>query len=438
MPYASNQNLPESVRNSLPAAAQSIFRNAFNSSFDKDNDEEKANKIGWGAVKNAGWAKEGDTWKKINSELKDIEIFSVGMHGGENFTEADLDEMANNFVALKDYVKPVFKLAHKNKMHLKDGQPALGWASEVKRVGKKLIASFTDVPETIKKAISRKLYKRVSSEIYNGLNIGGKKYKRVLAGVGLLGADIPEVKDLKDIEMFFADDNLSSSAISTYTMDVSDGIITMEVDNMSEELKKTFEERLKLIEETHAAEIKKFTEQREADLQKFTEERDKLIADKNKEIEALKTANIKRESENKIAAFKIYCEDMVKAGKMIPAARDILIADIDKMEFTEEGQDIVITFDKFKAYMDKTILEILDKGEHGRHIPIGKREKTGLKRYSAKPGAVFENIDLDVEATKYAREHKVEYAEALAIVMEENTALADQFSEAGFFSREED
>ena len=436
MPYASNQDLPDSIKNSLPTEAQSIFRNAFNSSIDKDKDEEKANKIGWGAVKNAGWAKEGDNWIKNNTELKDVEIFSTGIHKGVKFTEADLDAMVNNFAVLKQYIKPALKLAHLNSMHKKDGQPALGWAREIKRVGNKLLATFTDVPNLVKEAINKKLYKRVSSEIYPGLNIGGKKYKRVLAGVGILGADIPEVKNLKDLEMFFADNNQISvdHAIEIYTMDVDDGIITTEVDSMSDELKKSFEERLKLIEETHAAELKKFTEQREEDLKKFSEERDQLLAEKEKEIKDLKAANLERESKNKIATFKTFCEGMVKAGKMVPAARDILVADVDKMEFTE-GEDLTISFDKFKAYTEKTA-EILDKTEHGFYVPPDRREKPKSVKYAEKPGVAFENVSLDEAATKYARENKVDYSEALAAVIESDPKLAEQFNEAGFIGKE--
>jgi cation transport regulator len=435
MPYATNQDLPDSIKNSLPDSAQSIYRNAFNSAYEKEPSDEKASKIGWGAVKNAGWEKtSGGNWMKNNSELKDVEVFSTGLHKGEKWTEDDLDNMVANYHALKDQIKPVLKMAHNNEMHKKDGKPAMGWMSELKRVGNKLVAAFSDVPELVRNAINKKLYKRVSSEIYRGLNIGGKKYKRVLSGVGLLGADIPVVKDLKDIEVFFADDN---QAAITYSMDVSNGVImkTMEELDMSEELKKTFEERVKLMEATHAAELKKFTEQQDEKLQKFTEDRDKMLADKNKEIDELKASNLKRESKNKITEFKTFCEAQVTAGKMIPAARDILIKDIDKMEFSE-GQEFSISFEKFKEYSEKTS-EILDKTEHGIYLPPDKRKKPTTKKYAEKPGAVFENIDIDAKATIYMRENKVGYTEALAAVLESDPELAEKFSEAGFSSREE-
>jgi len=435
MPYASNQGLPDIVK-ILPDSAQSIFRNAFNSAYKNEPSDEKSFKIGWGAVKNAGFEKtNGGNWIKNNSELNDIEVFSTGMHKGVKFTEKHLDEMVKNFYELKDKIKPVLKLAHENAMHKVDGQPSLGWGRELKRIGNKLIASFSDVPRLAKQAVERKLYKRVSSEIYPELNIGGKKYKRVLSGVGLLGADIPVVKDLKDIEVFFADDNQS---VIMYSMDVSNGVIMQtEDDNMGDELlKKTFEERLKLIEETHAAELKKFSEQQDTKLQKFTEDNDKVLADKDKEIEDLKVSNLKREGKNKITEFKTFCEAQVTAGKMAPAARDTLIDGIDKMEFSE-GQELNISFEKFKTFCEKTT-EILDKTEHGIYLPADKRTKPATtKKYAEKPGAVFDDVDVDAEATKYMRENKVDYAEALSAVLESDPALAEKFSEAGMKSVEE-
>lgn len=63
MPYSNNSELPESVKDSLPSAAQTIFRKAFNSA-EKENSEESAFKIAWSAVKKAGYKKKGDEWVK--------------------------------------------------------------------------------------------------------------------------------------------------------------------------------------------------------------------------------------------------------------------------------------------------------------------------------------------------------------------------------------
>jgi cation transport regulator len=52
MPYASNADLPDSVRAHLPPHAQDIFRAAYNHAFDgHGGDEGIAFRIAWAAVK---------------------------------------------------------------------------------------------------------------------------------------------------------------------------------------------------------------------------------------------------------------------------------------------------------------------------------------------------------------------------------------------------
>ena len=64
MPYESNTDLPESVRNALPDAAQTIFRKAFNAAYEEyDHDETRAVRVAWAAVKNV-YEKKGDKWVK--------------------------------------------------------------------------------------------------------------------------------------------------------------------------------------------------------------------------------------------------------------------------------------------------------------------------------------------------------------------------------------
>ena len=65
MPYASNFDLPASVRDHLPEHAQDIFRAAFNSAYSEHADdprqEEAAFRIAWAAVKKQ-YEKIGSRW----------------------------------------------------------------------------------------------------------------------------------------------------------------------------------------------------------------------------------------------------------------------------------------------------------------------------------------------------------------------------------------
>ena len=52
MPYASNEELPDSVQSVLPPRAQDIFREAFNNAWGEYGGEEsRAFRVAWAAVK---------------------------------------------------------------------------------------------------------------------------------------------------------------------------------------------------------------------------------------------------------------------------------------------------------------------------------------------------------------------------------------------------
>ena len=76
MPYKTNDELPDSVRNNLPKHAQEIYRKAFNSAWEEykspedrrrdDSREEVAHKVAWSAVKKE-YHKEDREWVRNES-----------------------------------------------------------------------------------------------------------------------------------------------------------------------------------------------------------------------------------------------------------------------------------------------------------------------------------------------------------------------------------
>lgn len=78
MPYSKREDLPENVTNVLPAHAQDIYKEAFNSAWDEYKDpsdrkkggsrEEAAHRVAWAAVKNKYEKGADDKW-----HLKDKE-----------------------------------------------------------------------------------------------------------------------------------------------------------------------------------------------------------------------------------------------------------------------------------------------------------------------------------------------------------------------------
>lgn len=82
MPYKSNSELPEGVKGNLPAEAQTVWRNAFNSAAGQGKPESEAARIAWGAVKN-GWKKDeqGNWVKKVANfiEKNDEHRYTLGV-----------------------------------------------------------------------------------------------------------------------------------------------------------------------------------------------------------------------------------------------------------------------------------------------------------------------------------------------------------------------
>jgi len=488
MPYPTLDSLPDGVK-AIPKEAQEIWRNAFNSAVDQyPGDEERQNKIAWGAVKNAGWSKDAEgNWKKekmamsrdqdysiwtsmksrclnnndkdyeryggrgisvckrwrdsfenfmqdmgarktgltierknndgnyepsncywasrkdqgnnrnfIDDELKvfdiDIEIFSVGNWNGDEYTEEDLDDIVTNFGELKERVKPPVKLGHKGKW--KDGLPALGWVTGLKREGEKLIAKLGQVPDIVYRAIKNGLYKRVSSEIFWNYSCDGKTFKRVLGGIALLGADFPAVDNLEDLEAYLSKYDGDFERYIVYSAEVVNGEIVKNIeyeeDLMNEQEKKEYEAKIK--KET---EDKKKAEDALKEFKRKDAEREK----KDEEAKA------KTESES----FTSYCEELVKAGKLTPAARDYILKDESHLYTKENG--VSIPLEVFKKLNFAKILLEGEKAEEG-----GKEEFANAQE------------EIDAKVRKYMSDHDdVEYSEAMTFVMKENPDLAKSY-----------
>jgi cation transport regulator len=406
MPYPKKSDLPDAVKNALPSEAQEIWRNAFNSAYEKyPDDEERCNKIAWGAVKNAGWVKEDDKWVKHSAEPKthefDAEIFSVGTWNGDKYTTKDLDAMVEAFPALAQEIKPPVKLGHNEQQMatvMKDGHPALGWVKAVKRQGDKLIATLTGVPEIVYNAITAGRYKRVSAEIYWNLKAAGKTFKRALAGVALLGADIPAVTNLADLDAYLGqsihDGSFERVGVYSFAVDDSGTILLQEEPDMADDAKKEYEVKLKEMETA---------------LKATEEEKTKYM----KDLEELKGKVTAEKKEQRETAIKEFCEKAVKEGRMLPFERDAIIA-FDKHSYTDEG-GYAITFDALKESIEKREKVIPLNEEKGKH-------KTDTKEYDSPVK------ELDARARKYMAEHeKVDYGQAMQAVMAEDEELAKEY-----------
>lgn len=68
MPYEKVQDLPDSVRDNLPKHGQEIYRAAFNNAWEEyDQDEERAHRVAWAAVKHKYEKNEHGNWVERKS-----------------------------------------------------------------------------------------------------------------------------------------------------------------------------------------------------------------------------------------------------------------------------------------------------------------------------------------------------------------------------------
>jgi hypothetical protein len=128
--------------------------------------------------------------------LTGVEIFQAGKWNGDDYTIEDLDRMVE--AAQQVGFTPPLKAGHAD-----EGQPALGWVENLRRVGSKLLADLVGLPARVYEAIRERRYDRVSAEIYWNLERNGKKFPRALKALALLGAQIPAV-DLKPLHELFS------------------------------------------------------------------------------------------------------------------------------------------------------------------------------------------------------------------------------------------
>ncbi len=69
MPYKTRSELPDSVKDNLPAHAQGIYKEAYNNAFEEyDHDEARARRVAWGAVKKKYHKNDDGKWVRGASD----------------------------------------------------------------------------------------------------------------------------------------------------------------------------------------------------------------------------------------------------------------------------------------------------------------------------------------------------------------------------------
>lgn len=265
-------------------------------------------------------------------EINSVEIFATGVWNGNKkitVTEKILDQMVSSFELLSDQVdgyRPFLKLGHSEMQKFfggESGAPSLGFISKIWREGGKILANFSNVPDTLVDLVKSGRYNAVSIEFLPKVSFGGTDYRSVLRAVALLGAELPAVKDLKDLSASLMSDDAyifeEASPVETLEKEVPvaneamydksqvDDLVEAAVSKASDEATASLSE----VTETHKAEI----EAKDATIKDLTEGKDNAESNLRNYVKAADEAEV-----------DTLLDKAIDEGKIVPADRDKYVA----------------------------------------------------------------------------------------------------------------
>ena len=323
----------------------------------------------------------------MSETINNIEIFGVGTWNGMKFTKEDLEEIAKNTeVLLSDGKhKPPLKLGHSSNQILKgqdDGDPAMGWIENIRVEGKKLLADFARVPNILVSAFKEGLYRQVSVEMRHIDHTGW-----VLTGVALLGADLPAVKNLNDLEAFLSEKFDAGNP----------------VDNEEHEL--CFSTTEPILKGQDMSEVNKELEELRA----------KLSAVESENASFKSKENERAFSDKKDSFLAPYKED-VESGKLSPAIFSKIEKEIDskKSEFSEDKE----------VYISASLLHEVTRA-YSQTLPMGESAHSNVE--TAEVSSVRIDDKIEREIAKVQSASSVDYFSARDLVFKAQPELGDEY-----------
>lgn len=343
-----------------------------------------------------------------------LEIMAPGKWNGLQFSIERLKKIAENFANLSSIHSVPLKIGHDDDQisSTKSGeQHALGWVQEVwVTAAGKLMAKLTDVPEVVYNAVMKKLYRKVSVELDMGVEHKGKNLGDVLSGVALLGADIPAVNTIEDLQAFLsAQSGTIAGAVRTTFTTIETGY---ESDQERYEMPKELEELqaqvaklsaqivdLSTKSASSAAEIAKLQAEK-AELERKEEERDK--AEKAAKVSLARDAVTKT------------LEDAVKAQVITPAQR--------------ESFSKIFNIDSDEAVMSLDIETVKSAIGAGKKFSVNTESAhgNGATQMDEETGDVYDRVDEAVRQLM-AKENVQDYGVAMERVFSRNRKLATEY-----------
>lgn len=342
------------------------------------------------------------------------EIFAVGIWNGMDFSIEDLKLISAAFHTLGDKHQVPLKMGHNDEQPLTDGQPALGWVTDVYVENEKLIGEFSDVPDIVAETFENKLYRNVSVELDFGVEYKGSYFPTVLSGVALLGADIPAVNTLDDLKAYMGKSYESKTGKHAKFSSVKNNAKFSAIFGKKTGVKDMADsEEVKLLKAqliAKDAELEKMVNKVTTLEQERIENKAKFAA-----VEAAEKAR-KQSEQRKLLSDKL--ELLVTDKKIAPFTRDDFLNDYDQADDNMKAT-IVFSVDKMEKTIDanpayfgaeqarnKAKKDKLEEGMTADKI-VAQRTKEYMAKHGEKSFSVAKTMVLSADAelaNKYTKQ----------------------------------
>lgn len=150
----------------------------------------------------------GETADLIGEEIFAAGEWTSNQGKKRKYTERDLVDMAAAAHALGDNLRIPIKLGHNDQQLalFVDGMPAAGWVKNLRADGAKLVADLCDIPKKIYDLVKNGAYATKSAELWHDYKdeATGQKFKNVVCGLALLGAELPALSNLNALANLYS------------------------------------------------------------------------------------------------------------------------------------------------------------------------------------------------------------------------------------------
>ena len=332
--------------------------------------------------------------KKYELDVFDLpsqEIFASGKWNGDNYTDEDLESMAQAFRETSQTWGVPVKLSHDHPSHL----PAVGWVENVRRVGAKLLADFKRVPKKIYDLIKAGGYRGKSAEVFWNVKVNDKTYPYLLKAVAILGVDPKAVQSINDLVALYG-------AAGGHTMKAYEGAGESKSYDLGDDIK----------EEAQMEELKAKLAEAEKNYAEATEKVKGLETELGK-AKAAHDEQLKRavDAEGKLTAYaeaetarniEATVNKLIDDAKLAPAKKDYAVALLKGLKSTAEKK---YTFNEKEYSLEQIALELLESGK----VDLNTEENSEVGERQA--------ADLDGKAKEYMAKHEgMSYKDALRAV----------------------